>query len=471
MCGLIGMAGDLTVKNRDVFNELLIVDSIRGPHSTGVFVLEGDTKGSEHLAKCVGSPFQLFGTDEYKSATKWHSNLMIGHNRWATKGAVNKLNAHPFEATNIVGAHNGTLREYSQLPDYNLYDVDSECLINAIDALGVDEAISKTSGAYALTWYNRAERTINLLRNDERTLFYCVSTDHKTLYWASEKGMLEWILTRNKINFGKIVDVTPHNLYTFNIPQGYLASNKIDKARVRRIEPRKVVQQTTKYYNRLDHWNSGYLPAPKNQQKGDATNVAPFHRSQVSEAVKEQGKTSPSASTIKLLTSHLNQKLHFFYEGYVVRSESGPHIRFSLVRDPSIHIRYYLGDNEQFNDNSIVELMGEDKIYCGIAKAARSVPDKGGNCYLVLDKRSVQVAVEDTKEDKTNPVGLLIPQPFEAETKYITFTEFQEYSSEGCCWCSTTPSVREASKMLWLDQKYFLCGDCKLDKTCQQYLV
>src|SRR3546814_12623264 len=50
-----------------------------------------------------------------RSLSGYNSKAFIGHNRAATLGKVNGLNAHPFRYDNIMGAHNGTLDTQSWL--------------------------------------------------------------------------------------------------------------------------------------------------------------------------------------------------------------------------------------------------------------------------------------------------------------------------------------------------------------------
>src|SRR3546814_8848521 len=71
----------------------------------------------------------------------YQSLAFVGHNRFATKGKVNDLNAHPFHYGNIVGAHNGTLEKSSwDALDKKLgedTDVDSQAIITSIATFGI----------------------------------------------------------------------------------------------------------------------------------------------------------------------------------------------------------------------------------------------------------------------------------------------------------------------------------------------
>src|SRR3546814_3133548 len=106
----------------------------------------------------------------------YQSLAFVGHNRFATKGKVNDLNAHPFHYGNIVGAHNGTLEKSSwDALDKKLgedTDVDSQAIIKSIATFGIEETVPLLQGAWALVWFDMEAQTLNFLRKDERPLLW-----------------------------------------------------------------------------------------------------------------------------------------------------------------------------------------------------------------------------------------------------------------------------------------------------------
>jgi hypothetical protein len=65
---------------------------------------------------------------------------------------------------------------------------------------GIELAVKKAKGAYALTWIDKRAGTINFLRNAERPLYFGhYKDDTGLLYWASEAGMLHYVLNREKV--------------------------------------------------------------------------------------------------------------------------------------------------------------------------------------------------------------------------------------------------------------------------------
>src|SRR5690348_5835448 len=106
MCGIVLVAGKISKNEEGAFKTLLELDTIRGPHSTGVLSVTHDKIVT--VAKSVGTPWDLYDTSSFRSLFSKSHTLLLGHNRYATVGAITKGNAHPFEHDNVVGVHNGT---------------------------------------------------------------------------------------------------------------------------------------------------------------------------------------------------------------------------------------------------------------------------------------------------------------------------------------------------------------------------
>ena len=216
MCGIVGVAGDISLKDKRIFKELLIIDSLRGPHSTGIASI---APNSTTILKRATLPHDLIDSNQWDKTITFSSHVLIGHNRYATTGRVNNNNAHPFEIGNIIGAHNGTLIDQTLLPDDELFEVDSENIIHSLNEQGVKETVENLYGSYALVYWNGTESTLNMIRNTERPLWMTIAKSGKTIYWASERNMLMFIVLRNEIEVTDPVSLEPNILTSFKIPK------------------------------------------------------------------------------------------------------------------------------------------------------------------------------------------------------------------------------------------------------------
>jgi glucosamine 6-phosphate synthetase-like amidotransferase/phosphosugar isomerase protein len=228
MCGIVGMVlkhnTGLTKQTEDVFDQLLYVNTLRGEDSTGIIAVEKDT--TFHIAKDASAAHWF--TPMYKetkvSKDMWNKGkAVIGHNRKKTVGKIEDASAHPFVVNDeFAMVHNGTLYNHNALAKT---DVDSEALsIVLAEAFkeedykeAVEETLGKVSGAYAVAMYDQRHNKVRLLRNKERPL--CLVETTSAWYFASEAGMLYWILGRNgALSKDSKVELIPeHTLIEFDL--------------------------------------------------------------------------------------------------------------------------------------------------------------------------------------------------------------------------------------------------------------
>lgn len=214
MCGIVlaGCSQFLSATELSMFEKLVYHDTIRGSHSTGVYagynfsypkseqyVIYGKTAqtGPDFLES---KTWDSVKSQDYKSANnttmKRLPYFLVGHNRYATMGAKTSENAHPFISGNILLVHNGTLSDQSLLPDWKDFEVDSANICHAINKQGIEKTIQQLDGAFTLVWYDDGDKTLNIIRNEERP-FHLARTTLNTWYGASEEEMLMWLLKRD----------------------------------------------------------------------------------------------------------------------------------------------------------------------------------------------------------------------------------------------------------------------------------
>jgi predicted glutamine amidotransferase len=234
VCGLVGMMGDFTFRHRAVMKTMMFFNTLRGRDSTGLCVFKR-VKREIDTRKLTIPGYEFVQMPWMDNMLCLDAGVWMAHGRARTVGEVTRLNAHPFEVIDDegyishIGAHNGTLS--------NKYDVekasggqfgtDSEALINLIAKEGPKDAISKASGAWALTWVATAENKLYMLRNKERPLYYAYTEDRKALIWASEIWMIRIACLREDVKLEThensvdpaVYAVPEDTLLAWNIPK------------------------------------------------------------------------------------------------------------------------------------------------------------------------------------------------------------------------------------------------------------
>lgn len=227
MCGIVGMYTTekygLGVSADDKLLGMLVLDSLRGIHSTGVFgTHEKSSQFGPDVVKTVGNPYEFNRTPE---ATRFYKNIaprydaVVGHNRYATVGKVNAQNAHPFIEGNITLVHNGSLypHNYNSLArDYKDVEVDSQLLAKMIDKEGLEETVYSAYGAMALVWYNKETDTLNFFRNKERPFHIAKDRNRHTIYFASEAATLVWLGAKYNLQFDNLWELPALQHYCYN---------------------------------------------------------------------------------------------------------------------------------------------------------------------------------------------------------------------------------------------------------------
>jgi asparagine synthetase B (glutamine-hydrolysing) len=272
MCGIIGAFGDIDFNVQHAVEDLLQMDVIRGPHSTGMCIV-GNPAHAPVVIKDIGGPEVILGHPTYDANVKFANILMLGHNRFATTGKVKRQNAHPFRSKHITLVHNGTLINQTYLETDKKFETDSEAITYAIAKEGVDFAWKNLDGAATLVWWNKDDSTLNILRNHQRPLHFMYTKDRDCIIWASEAWMLRGVCARRgiKIEDDQMWYPTPDTLFSYSIDDGEVVStarklekfswvgrNLIDRSPwVRRIEGNKTLWERNRAAR--DRWETTLL--------------------------------------------------------------------------------------------------------------------------------------------------------------------------------------------------------------------
>ena len=272
MCGLVASFGQQDNLSKTIIKQLIQVDVLRGKHSTGVFGV--NTQGVSSYKKAL-SGTEFLELSKAKSVIDNSTTCLVGHNRYATAGAVNDVNAHPFTHGNITLVHNGTLTDQTLLPDSMDFEVDSENICHAVNKIGDKATFERTEGAFACIWYDEHHQSFNIVRNDERPLYVAFLKDNKQMYVASEREMLHWIMVRNKIVFsGDYKD------YITEVPTCVIQSYKIKQGKVELVRTCPFVEAEpswAQYY----HGTGGYYSRANQTPTRTLSRCTPFKYGQV----------------------------------------------------------------------------------------------------------------------------------------------------------------------------------------------
>lgn len=242
MCGIVFAAikaqngffsGDLKS-----FEEMLYMDALRGPDSTGMACFY--TNGEMQLVKDPSEAAFFKFTKNYEDAMKRlikDGKAVIGHNRKKTSGKIDDSSAHPFaiDGGKYLFVHNGTLTNHLTLekslnPEMVLEsDVDSEVLGNILCPLdgnkeAIEEALGKVSGAFACVWLDQKAEKMYFLRNKERPLF--LAETPIGYFAASEPGFIYAALSRNRVKVDKCEQIDEDCLYSIDLTEHALKLSK-----------------------------------------------------------------------------------------------------------------------------------------------------------------------------------------------------------------------------------------------------
>lgn len=422
ICGLVGVIGNIEKAHKDAFRTLLCLDTIRGPHSTGVATI--NSQGEWDMVKRRGTPWDLFDSREYHTTINKVTYGLIGHNRYATQGKVNQTNAHPFEFEDVVGCHNGTLRGQHRLPEHTRFEVDSENIYYAIQTEGLNATLAKLDGAYALSYWDKRSEDFVLLRNDERTLYYSFTKDGKTMFWASEDWMLHVALGKANIKYGLIQSVDECTIYRFNVERKYNAGpitytkEKFEEF----IPPKKTFPSVTV----RGKTTTGY------SNSSTATKTLP-------------GKPLPP----KLQT--MDKKRADFVITHCITSTTGSRCLVGhAVCDSSISVRMWPGT--LFEDFWGIK---DDTTFNGQMTA---INDQTNGPYLLVNTQTAQEVVDEDEDEEDDSQASFLFTGFNGVL--LTPDEYDRRVSNGCAFCSDPITREMADDLLWLKHDDVFCPDC-----------
>lgn len=254
MCGIVAVFGNVNNDLKTIFEELFIIDQVRGRDSCGIAAMHNH---GVSIVKDIYDPDWLLNTKKYEKMKDRNDLLgFIGHNRFATKGEIKEENAHPFSYGSITGVHNGTIPWTENFPDHTKFSVDSENLIYAINKIGIDKAWQAVGyGAAAIVYYDSKNKSLNLMTNGKRPLFFAYSKNEDAILVASEGWMIRAIANRNQFEL-KDGDKIPLFYPDNDTQYSFTYEKKKVHLKIHKIPPKPVPER--KLFNHEEWEGSGY---------------------------------------------------------------------------------------------------------------------------------------------------------------------------------------------------------------------
>lgn len=263
MCGIYGIAKAPTTYTREqlklvkkIVREMAVDSETRGSHSSGIAKVGEGTR----IYKSLLPSSKFVDSWEYNNAVsslKGSCNILLGHTRFATEGAIVKSNAHPFKVGDVVGAHNGcvyNIKEMSTKLDKSC-PVDSQLIFKSInDNKNIQEAVKGFDSDFALSYVKKNTNVLNLCRESNRPLYVAYLSSLKTLLYASEESFIEDALVKNGINDVDVYSLNKNTLYEFD-------TTKFDSIKTN------VVKTKFKYDSRVYHYNVNNYTTATTQYK------------------------------------------------------------------------------------------------------------------------------------------------------------------------------------------------------------
>lgn len=497
ICGIVGAASSyLSLTEVATFEDLMCVSNLRGKQGAGCIVVsEGGKK--VHNIKTPGNGLDVLRMESYlKNVTNKGPQILVGHTRYPTKGGTDISNVHPHHFPGqLSGVHNGTLRKVRN--QYLTGDQsDSNAFYKHVTEVGFKEALKQVDGAYAMVYVDYTTGTLNFIRNSQRPLFFALvswGNAGRTAYWASEEGMLRFVLDRRKVKY-EILELPVNELWTLNVNM----RNTFEVTK--NFVP--FVQSVTQMYrggvDSSEHWYESIpfsqdtnrtpfvvTPATVGPEKGS------FPRNHNQPDVKYDGtQTFVVRNGILVRKGQDNKQVTLPRAVNVTEIQSeGKETSPSVVPEASsseLLVQKRLEDDAKARDNrgrflpsvvaQQVPLSPSEQQFNKDAREAAEWRDHVEQEFdLMLARRYPDI--DDDDEDNLPPVTVdqLFDNAFASKKEKIYESEYVETTKghhlrkdkvlqkckDGCAYCGD--SVDYGPDLAWLDYAEFLCETCQTD--------
>lgn len=434
MCGIVGVARFGELNNIDLRNaalyfgtSLLEVTESRGKDATGLVSLfdNGNFFGqkmgigaTEFIARFGNKRDDFDGLlsvlREYKSGLR----LLMGHCRKKSAGSLKNVDNHPIKVDNIIGIHNGTLKNqdiiFKNLDCKRDGEVDSEAIFRLLNHFTsgckepftldlLEEVMRRLEGSFSILAMNANNPNQLVSARDARPAEYCLIKPLKMIVIASEKKFIkQTIFDYNKLaylhnvsGFQKLkapdvefATLKDDSIALFDLTHEITAATKIESLYETRDIPRafnriwKTETKTTNYMQ--NNYNRSTVKEKEDEEKKkqlSATNV----NTTKDNTSKEDGKDDKNKPTGSVWNSSLNEYVRITDQS----KKSEEAVVLSMEKKVKMSIEEAIHNNELDNSTEVITSTGSlIRSVTSVEKYMKVEKAKISNA-LIVDNSSV----------------------------------------------------------------------------------
>jgi asparagine synthase (glutamine-hydrolysing) len=390
MCGIAGYLGEIPNSNNSLF-EMINAINHRGPDNHGIWFDENAGIGFAHSRLSI-LDLSPAGHQPMHSAS---NNLVMIFN-------------------GEIYNHNEIRSELEKISNRNWYGhSDTETLLAAIEEWGLDKALKKTKGMFALALWDKLNKKLSLARDrlGEKPLYY--GWINKQLVFASElKSIKKFPRFNNQIDRSSLALFLRFN----SIPAPYSIYKDIYK-----LEPGHIIKfyADSKKTEKYDFWSIEKVYKEAREPKSSFTPSEAVNKleSVLSNAVSSQMQSDvplgaflsggiDSSTIVSLMQSHSNVNVNTFsigfnskdfneaqHAGMVAKHLGTNHFEKYVTDRDALDVIPYLPDiyDEPFADSSqiptfLVSQFAKQEVAVALSGDAGDELFGGYNRYVFSDK-------------------------------------------------------------------------------------
>lgn len=494
MCGIVGFITTETARlerDRSKFmRQSLIIDTLRGDDSTGVFAVGHEQLYDDNSAywyKQLGA-----GHDFVESAGYWENlfdtkgyRAVVGHNRAATVGGVTTATAHPFQVGPITLVHNGTLTSTYHLPepmssiflpdkqglDTIKCEVDSHAIAYNLAHHDVPDVIAALEGAFTLVWHDARDDSVNIIRNNQRPLHMALSKQQDTLFFMSEGEMLHMLDRRLKLDLGAIYYPKPGQWLKW-LPDSELDSPEVKDCELYQRPTYNRYGNGSAYSNAIGYryddeedyaelYDNGHY---SRQMSGTVGNV---HSLTADDRVFVGGRKKDVPQVLQEQLLDLDLLVEDRYE-FKPKLKDFSGKKLSVIGEVDGKWKAILYSQTEASGNVMdrswtvrpigakITAGGEPLLICKMVSTIWIADRRKGNCPL--DDAGRRVLGYHDELDRQKMERTTVRGPF---SRQVSPDEYRALVHDGCAVCHRMVHICDAEDVVWsIDGQDFVCWDC-----------